>query len=71
LKDPELSAEEAQFKVKAAEVLNTLKKLKRESAGYMNEKDDSVIDDFLKHMRDYISKDFDIYTTLKSMYDKR
>lgn len=57
--------------MKAAEILNTLRKLKREAAGYLNEKDHKIIDEFLKGMRTYIERDFDIYNVVKTMYDKR
>ena len=52
-------------------MLNTLKKLKRESAGYLHEKDDRVLDDLLKNMREFVCKDFNVFTVLKGMHDKR
>jgi hypothetical protein len=59
------------FKVKCGEIANTLRKLKREAAGYLNEKDDSIIQDFLKDMRTFIERDYEIFTLVKAMNERR
>lgn len=57
--------------VKSQEILNTLRKLKRTTASYLNYKDRVNMDDFIKELRQYMTQNFEIYEVVKSLYDKR
>lgn len=50
--------------------MNTLQKLKREAASFLNNKDRKNIDDLLKDTRKFMTN-YEIYDTLKGIYEKR
>jgi hypothetical protein len=57
--------------IKVREINNTLRKLKREAASFLNDKDRILIQDYLKNMKTYLKLDIENFQLMIEMNRKR
>ena len=58
------------FAFKVSEINNTIRKLKREAASFLNDKDRSLLNEFVRDMKKYL-EDFETFQLMQEMYRKR
>ena len=58
------------FAFKVSEINNTIRKLKREAASFLNDKDRSLLNEFVRDMKKYL-EDFENFQLMQEMYRKR
>ena len=72
---PKETAEEKQQRVtkliKVKEINNVIRKLRREAASYINDKDRAIVKDYIDNMKDYLSLDLENFQMIQNMYAKR
>jgi hypothetical protein len=62
--------EYAVFTARCEDVYNTLRKLRRESAGFLTKKDRELISDYIKNMRNYLTNE-ELFEYTKAFYDRK
>lgn len=58
------------FNLKCEQIYNTLRKIRREGAAFLNNRDRTILKDFIKDMRNYL-RHVDLYELTKGLYDKQ
>jgi hypothetical protein len=60
----------ALFNVRCQDIYNTLRKLRRNAAGFLTSRDKELMEDFKKHLKNYM-RNVDVYEQTKGLYDRK
>lgn len=67
---PEYMDKQARFKYNSQKIANSLRKLKRKAASFLNVEDQRFLDEYYNNMKSYLA-DFEVFAQTKSLFDSR